>query len=75
MRAGFYEGNSRTLLEFMRTLALAAGYTLDWTRVGIGTAARNALYVARDVAVLERAYPGLTEARAMATDNRSGYEA
>jgi cell filamentation protein len=72
---GFYEGNSRTLREFTRALALATGYTLDWTRVGIGTEARNALYVARDVAVLERAYPGLTESRAMATDNRSEYEA
>ena len=40
---GFYEGNSRTLREFMRALALAANYTLDWTRVGIGTEARNAL--------------------------------
>jgi hypothetical protein len=37
----------------MRTLALAACYTLDWTRVGNGTEARNALYVAWDVAVLE----------------------
>jgi cell filamentation protein len=72
---GFYEGNSRTLREFMRSLALAADYTLDWTRVGIGAEARNALYVARDVAVLERAYPGLTEARAMATNDRVEYEA
>jgi cell filamentation protein len=72
---GFYEGNSRTLREFMRSLAVAAGYTLDWTRIGIGAEARNALYVARDVAVSKRAYLGLTEAQAMATDNRSEYEA
>jgi cell filamentation protein len=72
---GFHEGNSRTLREFMRTLTLAASYTLDWTRVGNGTEARNALYIARDVAVLERAYPELTEARAMATDDRAEYEA
>jgi hypothetical protein len=72
---GFYEGNSRTLREFTRELAAAAGFTLDWRRVGTDAAARNALYVARDVAVLERAYPGLTEERAMATDGRAEYEA
>ena len=72
---GFYEGNSRTLREFMRSLSLAAGYKLDWTRVGAGAEARNALYVARDVAVLERTYPGLTEVRAMETDSRVEYEA
>lgn len=72
---GFYEGNSRTLREFTRGLAAAAGYILDWTRSAAGAGARNALYVARDVEVLERAYPGLTEARAMATDDRAEYEA
>jgi cell filamentation protein len=72
---GFYEGNSRTLREFTRELADAAGFTLDWRRVGTDAAARNALYVARDVAVLERVYPGLTEERAMATDDRAEYEA
>jgi cell filamentation protein len=56
---GFYEGNSRTPREFTRELAEAAGYALDWMRVGMDAAARNALYVARDIAVLERAYPGL----------------
>lgn len=71
----FYEGNSRTLREFMRALTLAAGYTLDWTRVGIGTEARNALYLVRDVEVLKPTYPELTEARATATDDRSEYEA
>jgi fido (protein-threonine AMPylation protein) len=71
----FYEGNSRTLREFTRELALASGYRLDWTRVGSGRDARNALYIARDVAVLERGYPGLTNDRAMATDDRGEYEA
>jgi hypothetical protein len=56
-------------------LADAAGFTLDWRRAGTDAAARNALYVARDVAVLERAYPGLTEERAMATDGRAEYKA
>ena len=72
---GFYEGNSRTLREFMRCLADAAGYTLDWTQAGMGAEARNALYVARDVEVLERFYPGLNEERAMATDDRAEYQA
>jgi cell filamentation protein len=30
----FREGNGRTQREFVRTLALNAGYQLDWTRVG-----------------------------------------
>jgi fido (protein-threonine AMPylation protein) len=72
---GFCEGNSRTLREFMRELALAAGHTLRWIRSDIGPDARNALYVARDVAVLERSYPGLTEERAMATADRAEYVA
>ena len=71
---GFHEGNSRTLREFTRELADAAGFQLDWTRVGMTAEARNALYVARDVAVPERAFPGLTEDRAMATDDRHEYE-
>jgi fido (protein-threonine AMPylation protein) len=67
---GFHEGNSRTLREFTRELADAAGYTLDWTRVGTDAEARNALYVARDIEVLQREYPDLTEERAMATRPR-----
>jgi cell filamentation protein len=72
---GFYEGNSRTLREFTRSLADAAGFTLDWIGTGVGAAERNQLYIARDAAVLERAFPGLTEQRAMETDNRAEYEA
>nr|WP_256123832.1 Fic family protein [Endobacter medicaginis] len=71
----FFEGNSRTLREFTRTLALDAGWLLDWTPAGAGAAARNRLYLARDIAVLERAYPGLTEERAMRTSDRAEYEA
>lgn len=72
---GFYEGNSRTLREFTRELATAAGYTLDWVGAGIGAKERNALYMARDVAVLERAFPNLTPERAMQTNGRAEYEA
>jgi len=72
---GFYEGNSRTLREFTRELALAAGYTLDWVKTGVGTKERNKLYRARDLAVFERAFPGLDEAKAMKTNDRAEYEA
>lgn len=71
----FYEGNSRTLREFTRQLATAAGFTLDWIGAGAGPAERNALYLARDLAVYEREFPGLNEARAMSTADRREYEA
>jgi fido (protein-threonine AMPylation protein) len=71
----FYEGNSRTLREFTRELADEAGYALDWTGTSVGRTERNALYVARDIAVLERAFPDLTPRRAMETENRNEYEA
>ena len=53
----FYEGNSRTLREFTRSLAQAAGYELNWAPTGADAEQRNRLYVARDIAVLERALP------------------
>jgi fido (protein-threonine AMPylation protein) len=71
----FYEGNSRTLREFTRELASEAGYTLDWVKTGIGSNERNELYAARDLAVLELAFPDLTPERAMRTNNRAEYEA
>jgi fido (protein-threonine AMPylation protein) len=57
---GFFEGNSRTLREFMRELAQAAGFTLDWTGSGVTKESRNYLYAARDIEVISRAYPDLT---------------
>ncbi len=72
---GFFEGNSRTLREFTRELALEAGFLLDWTGTSVGRNERNALYIARDVAVLQRAFPGLTPERAMVTNDRAEYEA
>ena len=72
---GFYEGNSRTLREFTRSLAAAAGFLLDWIGTAIGPEQRNTLYLARDLAVFERAYPGLTPERAMETNDRAEYEA
>jgi cell filamentation protein len=71
----FYEGNSRTLREFTRELASEAGYALDWVKTGISTKERNELYVARDLAVLENAFPNLTPEKAMQTNDRAEYEA
>lgn len=71
----FREGNSRTLREFTRSLAQASGYNLDWTPTSVDAADRNRLYVARDIAVLERAFPGLTAQRGMETNDRAEFEA
>jgi cell filamentation protein len=71
----FSEGNSRTLREFARELAKEAGFNLDWTKTGVGAQQRNELYIARDLAVLERAFPDLTEEKAMHTNDRAEYEA
>jgi fido (protein-threonine AMPylation protein) len=72
---GFYEGNSRTLREFTRELAKEAGFNLDWTGTSVSEQQRNELYIARDLAVLERAYPDLTPEKAMQTNDRTEYEA
>jgi len=56
---GFLEGNSRTLRAFTRQLAHDAGYRLDWHTTNADAAARDRLYAARDIAVLERHFPGL----------------
>ncbi len=71
----FHEGNSRTLREFTRSLAQAAGHDLAWASTNVDAAERNRLYVARDIAVLERAFPGLTPERGMQTNDRAEYEA
>ena len=71
----FYEGNSRTLREFTRSLAQTAGYELNWAPTGATVEQRNRLYIARDIAVLDRAYPGLTPERGMQTNDRNEYEA
>lgn len=71
----FAEGNSRTLRTFTRQLAAHAGIQLDWTPSGATPALRDQLYIARDFAVFAQAFPDLSEARAMATENRVEYEA
>jgi hypothetical protein len=48
---------------------------LNWATTSVGATERNRLYVARDIAVLERAFPGLTPQRGMETNDRAEYEA
>lgn len=63
----FHEGNSRTLRAFTRQLAEEAGFRLDWNTAEADGAMRDRLYAARDIAVLERHFPGLTRDVMMAT--------
>lgn len=70
----FREGNSRILRTFTRQLAREAGFTLDWSPSKADGVARDRLYRARDAAVIQRAFPGLDEQRAMTTDDRLEYE-
>lgn len=70
----FREGNSRTLRQFTRQLTRAAGYTLDWSPTPADASSRDGLYIARDLAVASRAFPGLNRDRAMETDSRAEYE-
>ncbi len=70
----FTEGNSRTLRTFTRAIAQACGFTLAWGPTSVTPETRDALYGARDRAVLQRAYPGLDQTQALATDDRIAYE-
>lgn len=58
----FADGNSRTLREFARELAEAAGYTLAWERFATTPGGRDLLYIARDRSVNARALPHLRHA-------------
>jgi fido (protein-threonine AMPylation protein) len=66
---GFYEGNARTLREFTRTLALAAGFHLQWVPPKLSPHSREALHIAQDLEVIARALPGLTAATATNADD------
>lgn len=70
----FREGNSRTLREFTREIAEAAGHRLDWAKLGDSTKARELLYLARDREVFKRAYPGIDQDGFMPKD-RTQHEA
>ena len=71
----FKEGNSRTLRAFTAQLAREAGHELNWNTTNADAAGRDRLYIARDKEVMQRAFPGLNQERAMKTDSRAEYEA
>jgi len=56
----FAEGNSRTLRAFTAQMAREAGFRLDWGTTNADAFSRDRLYIARDVAVTQRAFPGLS---------------
>jgi cell filamentation protein len=65
----FKEGNSRTLRAFTAQIAREAGVELNWNKTDVDAASRNRLYIARDKEVMQRAFPGLDQDRAMRTGN------
>ena len=71
----FAEGNSRTLRVFTRQIARQLGYVLEWGGSNADNRARDILYVARDRAVFQRAFPNLSAERAMVTTDRIEFEA
>jgi cell filamentation protein len=58
----FCEGNSRTLRTFTAQLASEAGHKLDWNTTNVTPQSRDALYVARDLAVIRLRYPDIETA-------------
>jgi cell filamentation protein len=71
----FAEGNSRTLRTFTAQLASESGHELDWNTSNAGPQTRDALYIARDIAVIEQHFPGITAQEAMTTEDRERYAA
>lgn len=71
----FGEGNSRTLRAFTSQLALETGYVLDWATSKADALSRDRLYIARDLAVTDRVYPGLDFEKASNTSNKAEYDA
>ncbi len=71
----FVEGNSRTLRVFTRSLARTCGYDLDWSASHADGHTRDELYVARDLAVTEKRFPGLDFDKACDTPNRAEQQA
>lgn len=67
----FREGNSRTLRTFTEQLARENGHSLDWGTTNVTPRSRDALYVARDMAVIQLRYPGLTAEKMMSVEERS----
>lgn len=70
----FREGNSRTLRTFTEQLARENGHQLDWGTTNVTPKSRDALYIARDLAVIQLRNPGVSMADAMAATTREDYE-
>ena len=70
----FREGNSRTLRTFTEQLARENGHQLDWGTTNVTPESRDALYIARDMAVIQLRNPGVSMADAMAASTREDYE-
>ena len=70
----FREGNSRTLRTFTEQLARENGHRLDWGTTNVTPATRDALYIARDMAVIPLRYPGLSADSLMTVEDRQQYE-
>ena len=70
----FREGNSRTLRTFTQQLARENGYELDWGTTNVTLQSRDALYIARDMAVIQQRNPGISMDDAMAATTREDYE-
>lgn len=52
----FYEGNSRSIRFLTQEIADRAGLSVNWSNTNSSNDARNELYIARDRAVLQRAF-------------------
>lgn len=70
----FREGNSRTLRTFTEQLARENGHQLDWGTTNVTPQSRDALYIARDMAVMQLRNPGISMADAAAATTREDYE-
>ncbi len=70
----FREGNSRTLRTFTEQLARENGHQLDWGTTNVTPQSRDALYIARDMAVIQLRNPGITMADAETAPTREDYE-
>ncbi len=55
----FKEGNSRTLRAFTEQLAQEAGVNLNWAATNADGRSRDRLYIARDMEVIRRTFPGI----------------
>ena len=58
----FWDGNSRTLRQFTERFARSVGHPVRWSDKSFGSVERDQMYVARDVEVVKRHFPGISAA-------------